>query len=419
MANYNIFLGYSAGSGMSDGNGENVVIGKNAGKDANNVFLSTFIGSYAGYNATNALGSVFIGASSGASSTLATSSLFFGSFAGMIAPNASSSIFIGNNAGAYATSANNSTFIGTFAGSRAERASSSIFIGDNSGINATYGGNSIFIGDSSGSGATYSSGSIFIGKGSGQNATDSTRALFIGTDAGRNATVDNRFEESATSIAIGQYATPRSFSQSIAIGYSAINTATKQLNIGNVLWVEGINTSIIDYLNTTTHPDTIINAKGRINGAWEINKSHYTSVLSQSGTAIVDKVTGTDITVDLNKTYSMEFDIVHTNINGTTNIWKTYAVVQNIANIVTPIGKIRVMTDTGITSYEWYVDGLLGQDIYAEDTWEEDPSVFLKFNVNTTDTKINITSSVSNTVVDCGSVRITKTIAAISESYYY
>ena len=412
-----IFIGKGAGTSVTGGFGENVFIGKQAGSNATNGSNNVYIGASAGSGATNASGSLFIGASAGAGGTSASNAVFFGVSAGQNATGASNSVFIGNSAGRTAPSASGSLFIGGTAGQEATSAFGSIVIGNGAGAGARNAETSTFIGTSSGAGSVNASKSICIGYNAGAYATNAKNSIFIGYNAGLYASVDNTggnpVDDNKTSIAIGHSATPRAFTKSIAIGYSAGNTANRQLNIGNVFWIDGISDTTFG-TSSVDNPDILTTAQGRINGSWNINKGHYTSLLFQSGTSIVDKVTEASITVDTNTTYSIEFDIISTKSSGIVDVVKVYGVVQNVAGVVMPVGKLRAMTDTGITSYEWFVGGTGGNLISASNTWAEDGTITLKFDIVTN--KIQITSSESITG-NCGSVRITKT--PVSSGYYY
>jgi len=95
--------------------------------------------------------SIFLGASAGSGVTSAYNSNFLGYLAGQLATNAYQSNFLGAGAGLEATRAENSNFFGLFAGQKAVSASFSTLIGYQAGANpdgtATIGTNNIIIGN--------------------------------------------------------------------------------------------------------------------------------------------------------------------------------------------------------------------------------------------------------------------------------
>jgi hypothetical protein len=180
-------------------------IGTNAGNGATSAYYSNFLGQDAGNNATNAYYSNFLGQSAGYSAINAECSNFFGLDAGNGATNAYYSNFFGLNAGQSAVSAYNSNFFGRFAGYSATRANNSNFFG-------YYAGN---------------------------NATNASNSIFIGFNAGYHDNVNNT-GNGESSILIGDYTNTSGFSNSIAIGRGTANSATGQLNLGNVIFANGL-----------------------------------------------------------------------------------------------------------------------------------------------------------------------------------
>ena len=261
------FIGVGAGYHATNAAGSNF-IGVNAGRNAIDAVNANFLGSYAGYNAISANNSNFFGNSAGYQSTGAHESNFFGNSAGSNAINASNSNFFGINAGASATDANNSNFFGKNAGSNAINALNSNFIGDNAGEGSTnahhsnffgqnagleatnayisnfFGPNagftaenasySNFFGTNAGNAALNASNSNFFGRNAGYNADNAANSIFIGTQAGDNDIVDNTANSDDFSILLGQKTSTGGFSNSIAIGSNATNTATNEFMIGSV-----------------------------------------------------------------------------------------------------------------------------------------------------------------------------------------
>jgi hypothetical protein len=219
-----------SGSGYFGGNlvatGEARIGGKlylnNLPFDAS-VANSIFIGDSAGALATNAFHSNFFGSGAGYEATLAFNSNFFGQSAGIMATNAQLSNFIGYGSGIFATWANTSNFIGSSAGANAEYASQSNFIGDSAGMSATN-----------------ANSSSFIGVNAGNLAANANNSIFIGNNAGYSDSVNNSGNVEDDSILIGNYTSTGGYSNSIAIGNGAMNSATQQLNVGNVLFATGM-----------------------------------------------------------------------------------------------------------------------------------------------------------------------------------
>jgi len=230
LGNYTHSIGNGAGYNATNAFNSNF-IGSSAGVEATNASISNFIGNGAGSEAINAEYSNFIGYIAGANATNAFNSNFIGSSAGVEATNASNSNFIGNGAGYQATNAESSHFMGVSSGYQATNASGSVFIGYSSGESATNASFSTFIGGVAGSNATDASFSTFIGNGAGQDAVTANNSIFIGIAAGNGDTVNN--SSGGTSILIGDSTSTGGFSNSVAIGNTATNTAVNQFMIGS------------------------------------------------------------------------------------------------------------------------------------------------------------------------------------------
>ena len=231
-AGYNIFLGLNAGYDATGAAFSNF-LGQNAGFGATSASGSNFFGPYAGFGATGAAFSNFLGYNSGNNAYNASNSNFLGSSAGRSATNASYSNFLGPYAGFGATGASYSNFLGNSAGEDATDASNSNFLGQNAGINATNAIYSNFLGQNAGNGAYNASNSNFLGQFAGNSATNASNSIFIGKEAGNSDTVNNS-TTNYWSILIGDNTSTGGFSNSIAIGKSATNTASNQLMIGNI-----------------------------------------------------------------------------------------------------------------------------------------------------------------------------------------
>jgi len=172
-------------------------LGKEAGGDGS-VFEMVAIGYRAGRSNTDAEGSVFVGTEAGYTpSTTEVGGAFVGYRAGY-------------------ESQGNITAFGTLAGSGVDMAS------------GTFG---TFLGSGAGAGALNATDSVFVGAGSGSSATLARNSIFIGQNAGLNDFVDNTTSE--YSILIGKNTSTGNFSNSIALGFSATNSASNQFMIGN------------------------------------------------------------------------------------------------------------------------------------------------------------------------------------------
>lgn len=138
--------------------------------------------------------------------------------------------WLGNGAGTGGSSSG-SVYIGYDAGNGASGAGYSEFIGIQAGKGATNAVNSFFAGYNAGKSAANANASVFIGNLAGQNATNASHAIFIGEGAGTEDTVNNT---NGSSIVIGKNAGTGGFSNSIAFGAQAFNTAENQFMIGSV-----------------------------------------------------------------------------------------------------------------------------------------------------------------------------------------
>ncbi len=198
------------------------------------IFLSatgTLYSQGAGAGATGVADSIFLGTNAGFQATTAANAIFQGENAGYGADGANNSIFLGTNSGYKASLAPSSVFIGNRSGYEAMLAQGSVFVGYDSGSGATLALQSTFLGTTAGKNAPNAARSVFIGDSAAENATNAANSIFIGNIAGRNDTVNNTV--SGTSILIGNTTSTGGFSNSIALGTEATNTAVNQLMIGS------------------------------------------------------------------------------------------------------------------------------------------------------------------------------------------
>ncbi len=172
-----------------------------------------------------------IGAGQGAGPTPALiNSIFLAPYAGNGAATVSSSNFIGVSAGSGAANISNSVFISTNAGVNSDDIIGTVILGNGAGGGANTVDDSLFLGSGTGTGATSTSDSIFIGTDAGSSTNNASNSIFIGHAAGNNDTVSNTAGH--TSILIGESTSTGGFSDSIALGQGAINTASNEFMIG-------------------------------------------------------------------------------------------------------------------------------------------------------------------------------------------
>ncbi len=271
-ATNSIFLGSNAGYQAIEESSNSNFLGANAGYQAEYAYGSNFLGSNAGFKATGANNSNFIGAGAGASSG-AWQSNFLGANAGNTAVGAIQSNFIGDQAGFHASGAENSNFLGRWAGYVATNAYGSNFIGRVAGYQSANSSFSNFLGNGAGYQSANSSFSNFLGNGAGQNTLNASNSIFIGQSAGGGDTVNNTGNADDFSILIGKSTSTGGFSNSIAIGGSATNTASNEFMIGSV--TRPINTTIWTGASGTATLDT---ATGLITTSDERLKKNITDL---------------------------------------------------------------------------------------------------------------------------------------------
>jgi len=134
-------------------------------------------------------------------------------------------IFMGTGSGSF-TTGQEQTFITDQSGFGCTRCDFTVGIGFNTGYNsyrATPDSNIIDLS------------SVFIGSNAGQDSRRASHCIFIGHHTGQNDQVMNggSLEDTLSSILIGDGASTGGFSNSIAIGYQATNTATRQFALSD------------------------------------------------------------------------------------------------------------------------------------------------------------------------------------------
>lgn len=170
-------------------------------------------------------------------------------------------IAIGKNSALNGDTINNSIFIGESSGKNTVYTQGAVAIGQFASQDVNEGNYSIYIGAETGSGATTSNNSVFIGQQAGAFAETAPNSIFIGDFAGSYDTVDNT--TGSSSILIGQYTSTGGFSNSIAIGQSATNTATNQFMIGS-----SVNSIVLPASNTPSSASST-GTKGTV--CWDTN----------------------------------------------------------------------------------------------------------------------------------------------------
>ena len=228
-----------------------------------NFFLATSQAVGKGYIINNtafaAFGSNVIGYQAGQGLTGAgtSNSNVFGQNAASGAGIITNANIFGQNAAAQATGGNPGV---TFTGSN-------IFgfnaLGNTQAVNYNYSANTNAFGYQAGyitaNGNGVSHYSNFFGYQAGAGANGACNSIFIGYQTGLNDTVVNNnsiASAGSSSIAIGDYSAPKGFTNSITIGRATGNSAVAQANIGNVFWINGIQST-----GTTTISTAITNAK--------------------------------------------------------------------------------------------------------------------------------------------------------------
>ena len=233
---------------------DSVGIGQNALKDVLVGYYAAAIGANAGLGAGAVYASVMLGYGSGTLATQINFSIVLGYFAGQSATNINNAILIGVNAGRVsncnfvvyvgydagnsATNSVNTVGVGSNALKNATNASSSVAVGSGSMVSAASADQTTAIGALTGQNATNAAKAVFVGYNAGNAATNAAYAIFVGFNAGANDAVNNT--ASGWSILIGRNTRTQGFQNSIAIGGYVQNSAARQLNIGNVIFVSDL-----------------------------------------------------------------------------------------------------------------------------------------------------------------------------------
>lgn len=200
MLGYNVTTGttnLNQTVGVGDSNvHSNTIIGNSAAMNSNGIDGSDFFGAVAGLSASNVQFGTFIGQGAGFQASLIYASYFNGYFAGQQSENIQHSVYMG-----------------TYAGRQSENVDYSVFIGDRAGMLAIAGAeNSVFIGKSAGH-------SDLVNNSSTNIADGCVSGIF----------------NTCYSILIGPASSTNGFSNSIALGASATNTASNQFMIGSAI----------------------------------------------------------------------------------------------------------------------------------------------------------------------------------------
>ncbi len=258
------FLGVNAGS-TSDGVANNY-LGAYSGQDATGNY-NNFLGFETGRNATGAENSFFAQRDAGRDSVGADHSIFIGENSGKNSDGAQYSNFLGFGSGQLSVDVSNANVFGRSAGYDSEDSQNVNWFGQNAGYQAFGASNTNFFGQGAGYQANNSSNAIAIGAGAGALIDGARNAIFLGAQAGYLDTVDNTGSSDDYSIAIGGLSSTGGFSNSIALGGRATNTATNQLMLGsstrpiNEITLNGnSDDNIITYTKKITSIPSAVNA---------------------------------------------------------------------------------------------------------------------------------------------------------------
>ncbi len=170
---------------LSAGNGNNLFVGLNAGRDNLNGFGNVFVGNRAGQENLNGNYNSFFGHFAGIKNTADFNS-FFGNASGSNTTSGESNSFFGAASGTSNATGSNNAFFGTYAGSN-NNGDNNAFYGSLAGTNNTNGGRNSFFGASSGVFNTASDNSFF-GYEAGKLNTTGDRNAFFGISAGTSNT---------------------------------------------------------------------------------------------------------------------------------------------------------------------------------------------------------------------------------------
>ena len=425
-ANNCIFIGQQSGQ-QANSASNSTYIGQNAGYLASTTNNSTYIGSNAGYSATGTSNCIFLGNQTGYYAKTLTGSNFLGTSAGYNANQASVcnySNFFGNIAGGTSTnffnysvglngtyplymSASNSNFIGNGAGYQATKATNSNFFGFQAGYNNNFnysgqpacndsyaaysnffgyqaGYNSTTVQSDSGVTGMNSMYSNFIGYQAGYNTTNASNCTFIGYKAGYNDsalvntnTVTIPVASGNSNIAIGDYSGPLGKSNSIAIGRCAGNSAVNQANFGNVLYINGIQST-----GTTATATAITTAKIGIGTNIPVNTfdvvgniscSAITSSISYAGHIVGNTTTPTIVTASGAGTSGGTVSVIGSDLAGVITVntgtstaatapifTLTYNKVYTTAPVVIAMGSNEAAASVSATGTPFFTSSITG-----------------------------------------------------------
>ena len=195
---------------------------------------------------TNGSGAVGWTAPTDGFTTLGTD-MFAGQGAGSLSMSGNYNTFTGINSGNGITSGSRNSFFGYHSGILTGGGFGNAFFGDETGIQNIIGNGNTIIGSSAGAKVT-SDYNVFIGYGSAPSVTTGIQNVMIGAKAGTSGSVvtgtNNVFigydsangntADVSGAVLIGTNTSSGSFSNSIALGAGATNTAANQLMIGSV-----------------------------------------------------------------------------------------------------------------------------------------------------------------------------------------
>lgn len=214
-----------------------VGIGNGAMQGVGTGYTSVAIGFQAAYLATSINNSVATGFWAGKSSSNINNAVLQGVSAGEGANN-NFTCYTGYQSGKSATNATNSCGYGSSSLLNSTNADQAAAYGTGSLANAPGAAKAAAFGALAGGSATNATYSFFGGHNAGNAATNAAHMIAIGANAGQADTVNNT--ASGWSILLGRNTKTGGFQYSIALGGYVLNSAARQLNIGNVVYATNI-----------------------------------------------------------------------------------------------------------------------------------------------------------------------------------
>ena len=178
------------------------------------------------------------GGYAGQTNYLSIRDIIIGCYAGYNSSGIDDSIFVGYAAGQDSFGSHSSTCLGYGAGNSLNYSPQSVAIGYLAAFNCCDSYSLSAIGAWAGYNSSGASGSIFIGEEAGTGSKDLKNSIIIGKQSAMGVSGGLGY----SSIVLGSYATTSGYNDSICIGTATANSANQQVNIGNVLYCQWIQT---------------------------------------------------------------------------------------------------------------------------------------------------------------------------------